>query len=452
MIAGALNFTLGLQANQFLNSLGASSGKLLGLLGAANAIQSAFGKMWGAVEQGGKLKDVAAAASLSVKDLYQLQQAFTNVGASAESVPAVINKLRRTLAGGEQNNLITQLGLDPATLGRMNPAEQFSQVAAALAKINVNARAGAAQALFGREGAQTIQQIANSGNDFAGAMQRAAADAEVWQKTSATFDDIQDRLTELQAHVNTLWATLAGALIQAFNEGRLDEVITDILVTGIQAGLALIPAMFVKLGEILLRVFQTPLAYLQAGIEFAIDQAVNNPKVRALLKLTPAGGLAIAGLDALGVTSGQPSSFQDILNERLAEGVKFNLGTGEFGINDISESANGLLSESLAKSGGLLGGLQERLGELVSRLPQGNGAAAVATTESFEAGKTKAAFAATEIEKMGGTIFGLGRGFGGGDDARQTTTNTKKTADILATHTAILKDIAPALKLVGINI
>lgn len=425
---GALNFTLGLQANQFLNSLGIASGKLIGFLGVVNGIQAAFGKMWAAVQQGGKLTDLAASASLTVKDLYQLQQAFINVGASADAVPSIINRLRRTLAGGEQDGLLAQLGLDPAALAGMNPAAQFESVAAALAKIDVNARANAAQQIFGREGAATIQQIANSGNDFASAMQRASADAQTWQNVSGAFDAIADKVTEVQAHIQTLWAQLAGALIQAFNEGQLTEVITDIIVTGFQAGLAVVPAMFAKLGEILLRTFETPLLYLQAGIEYAIDQAVNNPTVRKLLQLSVGGAAVVAGLDAAGITSSQPSTFAEILAARREEGLKFNLGS-EFGMGDISDAANSFLNESLGKAGDILGGLSERLGSLAGRLPPGSSGAAGTGAVDFEKSKGMKTDV-TDIEKMGGVLLGLGRGFGG-DEARQTANNTRRTADLL---------------------
>jgi hypothetical protein len=412
MIAGALNFTLGLQANQFLNTLGASSGKLLGLLGVANGISGAFRKMWEAVEQGGKLTDVAAAASLTVKQLYQLEQAFTNVGASADSVPGIINKLRRTLASGEQNGLLAQLGLDPAQLAAMDPAAQFEKVASAIAKVNVNSRAGAAQALFGREGAQTIQQIANSGSEFAEAMQRASADAEVWQNVSATFDTIADQVTELEAHIKTVWANLAGALIEAFREGRIGEVLTDILVSSFQAGFAALPGLviggLVKIGEVLLRIIQEPLLYMQTTVDYIVEKI------------------------QLGT-----GSFAELLAANRENGLDF------FGANmgDIGAFADAQIKAGIAAGGAVLSGLNERLSGFSSRLPQGgSGAAAAPGPELSFSKRERSRTDFTDIEKMGGVLNGLGRGFGG-DDNRQTANNTKRAADLLA---SIDKKIGPA--------
>lgn len=428
-MTGALNFTLGLQANQFLNSLGVASGKLVGFLGVANGIQMAFHKMWAAIEQGGQLKDLAAAASLSVKDLYRLQRAFKEVGASADSVPAVMNRLRRTLGSGQQDGLLASIGLDPKALGSMNPAAQFEAVARALAKLNVNARSQAAQQIFGREGAMTIQQIANSGNEFSEAMQAASADAGIWQKVANAFDSIADKIAAIQDHIKTLWALLAGALIQAFNEGKLAEVITDIIVTGFQAALAVIPGLFAKLGEVLLRAFQVPLAYLQAGMEYAIDQAVNNPKLRLFMKITSYGSSELM-MKALGIGQGGPaSSFEEIFRNRMAEGVKFNLGSGEFGMGDISNAANGALGSGFASAKELFAGLGGRLGELVGRLPQAQIAAFAGGAGGGIGGANKTS-EATSIEKMGGVLLGLGRGFGG-DEARQTANNTRRTNQLL---------------------
>jgi hypothetical protein len=43
----------------------------------------------------------------------------------------------------------------------------------------------------------------------------------------------------------------------------------------------------------------------------------------------------------------------------------------------------------------------------------------------------------TSLEKMGGVLLGLGRGFGG-DEAKQTAQNTRRTADLLARTNELL--------------
>ena len=420
MNAGALNFTLGLQANQFLNGLGASSAKLLGFLGVADGVTATFNKMWSAIEKGGALKDLAASASVTVKDLYQLQRGFKDVGASADAVPSILNRLRRTLAGGEQNNLLQQLGLDPDTIARMNPAAQFEKISQAMARLNVNARSQAATALFGREGASAVMQIANSGNDFADAMKRASADAGIWDSVSNAFDAIGDKVTELQAHIETMWAQLAGALIQAFNEGRLAELLTDIFTTSIRAAFDALPGLavggFVKLGELLIRIFQEAFIVAQTTMDYLVDQIASR---------LPGGGAA--------------SSFSELLGNNRA-----NTDWNIFGasLTDISDYANSMIASGLAAGGQDLAELSKRLGEFVTRLPQGDRANsnAIGGDGITKSGKSlKTDF--TDIEKMGGVLLGLGRGFGG-DDARRTADNTRKTAELLGTTNKILGDMA----------
>ena len=381
MISGSLQFTLGLQANQFLNALGLSSGKLLGFTSAAAAVQTAFTKMWSAVQQGGQLRDLAAGAGVSVKSLYQLQEAFQQVGASADRVPPMLLRMQRALGTDEGRNVLSSMGLDPESLGRLEAADQFDQIAAALGRLNVNAQSSIAFKLFGREGAMTFRQIAASGNDFSDALRRASGDANVWQKVAFQFDAIGDKLTEIQGRLRTMWALLAGSMIQAFAEGSLSELITDLIVTGVQAALDVLPAMFLKLGEILLRALEPLFIGIQAGMEYALDKGLeavsNNPVLKGIAAALP-GGAAAALLPA----GWKADAFSEIYARRKAEGVRFNFGTGEYGLQDISHEANALLAAALQTAGGRLGSLKERLLELIGRLPQGEGRRAPAEAEA----------------------------------------------------------------------
>jgi hypothetical protein len=439
---GALNFTLGLQANQFLNSANISTKALLGLTAAGAMLNTAFNKMWTAIEQGGALKDLAASASVTVKELYQLQRGFKDVGASADAVPSILNRLRRTLAGGEQHSLLKSMGLDPKAISQMNPAEQFEKIAAAMARLNVNARSQAATALFGREGAMAVMQIANSGNDFADAIQRATRSAGIWDSVAGAFDEIGDKLSELEADTSAMWAALAGALIRAFQTGRLAEVISDIVSTGFQAGLSVVPALFVKLGEILLTAFQVPLAYLKTGIDESLESLIFgkslDPKVAKILE---ARGFNPADATNLNLTG-----------ETFDQKLKQNIDLNRIAIEElIAPAANEFLDESFGSAKEMLAGLFDRITTLAAELDNGSKTRSSAVgSEGFTSSSKSTKPDFTAIEKMGGVLNGLGRGFGG-DDARRTADNTRKTAEILSHQTKILSDIGPALRLLGVN-
>jgi len=416
---GALNFTLGLQANQFLNSLGVASGKLVGFLGVANGIQMAFHKMWGAIQTGGKLNDLAASANLTVKQLYQLQRAFDEVGASADSVPAVVNKLRRTMGSGEQNNLLSGIGLDPAKLGRMDPAKQFEAIAASLSRLDVNARSNAAQKLFGREGAATAMQIANSGKDFAEAMKAAESDAEIWSRVAKSFDEIGDKIVRITKRIDTMWAAITGALNEAFKRGALTEILTDIIGTTLQAGVAMAIPSFLKLGEVLMIALQRPLLYLQASLEYALtifDSLVAGQDLEGSIQryMRKKAGLK---------DDSDPNSFGEIFKNRMQRGLEFNFGTGDFGLTDVSAAVNKLFGEGAQDAGGLLAGLKARLLALL-----GSGGTTNAGGGGVPFGGAAKNIDATSIEKMGFIFNGRGSS---ADYARITAENTRRTNTLL---------------------
>lgn len=473
MISGALNFTLGLQADSFLRNLNVASGKLLGFVGASASISAAFNKMWASIEQGGKLTDLAASAGVSVKELYQLQRAFEAVGASADSVPAIINRLRRTLATGEQNGLLAQLGLDPNSLAGFDPSKQFMMIAAALSKVGENSRAAAAQAIFGREGAATMQQIANSGNDLADAFARAAGDAAIWDRYANRFDAIADTANEIKGHLNTAWAGFTGGIAPAMQQ--VMDYLNSIDFGGFGARLGNeISLVFesIKL-EKFSQYFELSLKsathevskYMLSQIidwgiagEAAMNQAgKNGPGFWSKLGTGSLGvGAGLLGLwNQVGANIGVPGA-EEMANKRIQQAYDL---FDKIGANDGI-----LMKMSDAFVSGVKGGknpFAEQLIKLRDDLQQGVDQAFRSETKpnrsssndlalNFgKASRAKSDF--TDIEKMGGVLLGLGRGFGD-DEARMTAQNTQKIAEILKLHTKILSDIAPALKLVGVNL
>src|ERR1043166_5451873 len=302
MIAGALEFTLGLQANQFLGQLGLSSQGLLSFFGVVGSIESAFHKMWEAVEKGGALKDLAAKTDTSVKSLYELQFAFEQVGASIEGVGPMILKLQRQLGSDEGRGMLQNLGLDPSKLKGQESVDQIEAVIGALQKLNPSQQAAAAFNLFGREGGATALQLARSGHEFHDAIKDAEPMADVWQRVAVSFDEITDKVLKIKHIIETGWAAAAGAIVAAFkSEGLIGvfSLITDGIVLAFKSAVTFFPPVLAKIGEILLRVLEVPLTYLQAGMEYAIQQAINNPLVKGIIQLLPGGAALSFGLDQI---------------------------------------------------------------------------------------------------------------------------------------------------------
>lgn len=418
-MAGVIEYTLGLEANNFLRTLGLASGRVLSFAAIGQTIQSAVGQMWNAIERGGNLNDMAAAASLSVAELYKLRRGFEDVGAAAENVPLVVNKFRRILASGDADDVLAQMGLDPKALSKLDAATQLDSVAQALSRLNGQSRSAAAFNLFGREGATVMLQIANSGKDFSDAMGRASADANVWGKVATTFDTISDKVKEIEAHIQTMWATLAGAMIQSFKEGRLADTLFDIFNTVFDAVGAALPDLFigglVKIGEILLRVLNTPLIYLQSALDAIIQGwfgiIAQIPGVR----------------DALGIPENfMPEDWDTIVKRNKENGLDF------FGANfgDMSTYAQEHIGNGASNAAEIMAKLWERLNNEVGKLPS-----EISPTKKGEvvdlSKPDRKKVSVTEIEKMGGILAGIGRGFGGSDFARSTADNTRRSAEIL---------------------
>lgn len=406
MIAGSLQFTLGLQANQFLNALGVSSSKLVGFTAVANALSNVMAKMWASIQQGGNLTDLAAGAGISVKALYQLQEAFKQVGASADRVPAIMLRLQRTLGTSEGRSALASLGLDPKQLAAADPAAQMERIGQAMARMNSNAAGAAAFKLFGREGATTMRQIAASGTDFSDAIRRASADANVWQKVAFEFDAIADKVTEIEGRMKTMWALFTGAAIQAFRTGQLSELITDIIVTGFKGALDILPGIIQQLGVILEGLFPRVFEPLRGAFEdiadAAFDQYKNNPgRAREI------------------------EAARTLLNQKLA--ARGRSLVGESGAVPRS-SAPDLLAQGMAAAGGRFSGLNERMLALIAGLTQGSGTIGGAGAATFGGGLKLQSPNVTSIEKLGFIFNGKSSAT---DYARATADNTRKTVGLL---------------------
>ena len=341
-MAGVLQFSLGLETSNFLRSIGVASGSVLSFAAISNGVRTVANHLWDAVERGGKLTDMAAAAAVSVGELYKLQRGLENVGSQADGAANLVVKLRRAI-GGEGADALKAIGLDPETLGRSSPTEQLAKISEALGKLGANSRASAAFKIFGREreGANAMLQIANSGRDFASAMERAAADASVWDNVSSTFDAMADKVSEIKAHLQTLWATLAGALIQSFKDGSLAETIFDIFNTAFDALGAALPSLLlgglVKVGESLLRILSEPFMHMVT----MIDQAI--------LKASKFLGF-------------------NVQDQSYSENLEANKAALRGLFPDMSEYALGAFKEGAERAGKVFSELGERLSAKAARL------------------------------------------------------------------------------------
>lgn len=335
---GALTFTLGLETQNFLRGLGLASGGIFSLIGAAQAVSKLMGSAWSAIGDGGRLFDLSARTGATVKDLYQLEEAFKMVGLSGDKVAPMLVRLQRGLGGVS----------DPAK-ELLNLAREIG--ASGPEGINL------AKRIFGRESTGDIMQLARQVDDFAQSLKETDRASTKAQQTAAAFDRIGDSIQRIKTRLRGMWLDVAAemapamekglnAMTEAFRTGRVSELIAESLKLGFSTILDFAPAIFEKLGVIIIKALEKPLTFFQAGLEYAIqklgEQVMANPVARAFMNgLMGPGGIPFNLWAAKNLPMGYTAEpFQDIWKRWQETGPRFDVGLGEVGIPDMAKDAD----------------------------------------------------------------------------------------------------------------
>lgn len=474
MASGVLEFAIGLTTGSFLSKLGEADGRLKGFIGSMLSLGAITEGVMKSIEKGAGLEALHKRTGESVRDLYMLQQGFKAAGLSADSAQEVLLHMQRAIGGvnemGESTpDIFRRMGLNIEDLKTLNAPQQLLAITNALGNLNSTSAAMASSSIFGRMGYADIIQLKNSMGEVTEAMRGGATEGAKWQRVSAAFEQIeislnrvksigmgffagiaeglvpalQRGLTWLQSWQTTLTAIgqsigrYLGALVEAFKEGRLGELIGLSLQTGFDSFMVLLPGLFEKMGAMLLKTFETPLIYLQAGMEYAMTAAAHafftSNAFQVIVKaLDPTGGVAATIAAAYVGDSGKPD-FAQILKDRKELGVQFDLGSGAFGIKDIDKDANSRLQAALAQIKTISKPLSDMIAGLMKNVP---GLPASAPTKSNAEGanldsKGHYKFEGTELEKMG---FVMGGGNPALDYARRTARATEQIATLLNVH------------------
>jgi hypothetical protein len=458
-MANVLSFTLGLEASKFISQMGIASHSVIEFLAVGELVRKGFEKTWSAIERGGQLNDLSARTKETVSNLYSMEEAFKVVGIGADKVGGMTLKLQKAMSGvsdtGEATaGLFGAMGLNLEQLKKADGVTQITRIGEALGKLDKNSAAGIAGKIFGREGAGDILQISRDMESFTETVKDSQKEAALFARNAAAFDKIGDTLVRIKSKTEGFFAGIAAGaapsiqavedainkidftgfgeqlgvmlhgFINAFKSDNAWKLIADTISFGFEAAVDLAPGIFAKLGIVLLEVFKTPIAYLQAGIEYAIDQAVNNPVIRKFLSYTTMGASETA-FKGLGLgEGGDAESFQSILNKRLAIGPEyFTQGNTTGAMNAEVTAELKRRFEDVKKNWGDL------FGEFKSFAVDGKaiGVAGGGTPSQLDLTKiTKPDVSA--LEKIG---FVIGTGVGGNDHARETARNTATTVNLL---------------------
>lgn len=470
-MAGVLSFTLGLETSKFLSGLGMASGQILSLAGAMQALNRVGGGVWDAIERGGALNDLSARTGQSVGSLFQLQEAFKVAGVSGDAVAPMLLRVQKALGGiGDQgektDELFARMGLSMGGLKGMNGPQQIEAIAKALEKMPRDQAANVASQIFGREGFGNIMQIAGDMKGFSASLKETVQQAAMVERTAEAFDLIGDTVGKIKTKVGGLFTgiaegvapalqalldfvngvdwvgigqnigTMLNGLAEAFKMGELGGLLMETFRAAFDSlpGLAL--AGLQKLGVLMIKAFETPLLYLQAGFDYAIEQMMVNPKVRALMAAST-GGASEKILQSLGVQTGDARSFQDVFAERKQTGLEFVMPG--LGLDEMEENADKNLNEAWEKFKASFSGVADRIMTLGQSTFKTPGKPKKEEEESgLGSGKGGGSDGLSEWEKMGLVIGG---GMSGSDYARSTAENTKSMGVTLRN---IERKLAPA--------
>lgn len=459
-MSGELKFSLGLVTGGFLSGLAGADARVKGFIGGLISLGAITRGVMGAIGEGADLERLHKRTGETVGDLVKIQEGFQAAGLSSEEAGSALFVMQKSLGGVDEmgkgtSKTFERMGLSMSKLKAMGAPEAMRQIVGALGKMNQSEAAKSASTIFGRGNAGNMMELARSTGAFAEGMAQAAGKAKLMQDNAASFQQLIITTRQIKDNVSEMFVGIAAgaapaiqqvadmlkgvdiaglgkglgnylsALVQAFKEGSLSELIGETFKTGFDLAVAFLPGMFEKMGYLLLKAFESPLNWLQAGITYTINQLANNPKLRNLMAVATAGASEAIG-SALGLFGGS-ATFEDILKEQKEKGLGLNFGTGEFGLSDINDDSNQRLAEAKANMGKITAPLMEMIDGLVARAPAAKKSADIlkGTAAESGAGSYKPEF--TSLEKMGFVMSGLGNT----DLAQRTANATERMAELM---------------------
>jgi hypothetical protein len=441
MSSNSLTWILGLDASGFHKELeGAKeavsegfkeafadlAAPLAGVIASVGSVAEIMEGIHGAVELGDDMVNLSNRTGIAVDQLMMLRRLFKDSGVEAEKIGPSLGKMSKYLEAaattGEGAPLLKKQGLDPKKLIGEKPDQAFRNIGASIAAIpNSLERSAAAMAIFGKSGSELLQVFMNPDFKDAGDISKTAS---AMAENAYLFKEAHDELEHVGAKIQGYFIGLAGPVMAAMEplldladhldlsavgeemgsllgnlatdfDKQFEEVFEDL---GDMLGrlVAAIPAIVVglfgvvmglveKLGQALLFAFHTPLDYLQASIQYAIE-------------LLMAGMSKIPGLNKItGMQGFKASSFDEILKQTQAEGN---------GATQLTRENQKDSTEDIKQGGRILG---DALKDIVSPL-KGAFTASDATKEqlSEEREKSRKKY---QIDLSGGEdAEGLGKG------------------------------------------
>lgn len=467
-MSGLLAFSLGLNAGGFTSALSGANNRLkaftasaLSLPGIGTALGASLasigstaavvGGVFKAIEKGAALEDLSKRTGVAVGEIYSLQRGFSAAGLAAEDAAPALFLMQRALGGvnemGEStSDAFSRLGLSVGALKNLSGPQQLQAVLARIGRLNQTDAAKISSSIFGRSQAANMIQLARSTQEFGEAIKSSASQAALFERNAAAFEKIERGLAKLKNKTSGLFAGLAEgaapgiqavldalntidltgigvqlgniltAFGQAFREGKLAQLIGDTFKFGFEAAVVMAPVIFAKLGVALLKAFETPLIYLQTGMEWVIQQ------VMAGISKIPKLG------EWMGLKDFKAQSFSEVLADRKETGLEFF--TQGNTTEAMQESLNQYWDDQKEVLKGKWSEYSNVVQGFVARAPKNSAdkrAAGKAGAETPASEPYKPEF--TQFEKMGFVMSGMNNP--ATEYARSTAANTARSVALL---------------------
>lgn len=225
------------------------SGLGAGATAAALAI-TGFGR---AMNEGGRLADLADRTGETVRELVALERAFSTAGLGAGALPAAFSRVQLALSGvneegGRTDQALRRLGLSASQLLPLSGGERFRALADAFGRVGDAAtRTGLAVQIFGRSGAEMLQVFA-SPEGLSAAEEETRALGEAMERNARAFDRVGDALSIWKVRLLEVQTTLAERILPMLElAAKLIKSVNPSLLAG--AGVALAGALTLGLAS-----------------------------------------------------------------------------------------------------------------------------------------------------------------------------------------------------------
>jgi len=364
--------------------------KMIGIAAGAFAINKLISSGMNVVEMGAKLSELSTRTGVTVQDLTVLREAFETTGVGADEGTSAIGKMQRALGGISEDGLPTnktfeKLGLNMEELKKARPEEALNKIGDAISEFgDINERASLACNIFGKTGQTMLQYF-----DETGAIEKVKKSMgdlpDIMQKNAGLFREISDNLQLIKHKGAGFFAGIMeglapaikkmtdyldsidlsgkgrsigqffGTVIEAFNQGKLGELIGLSLQVGLGKALQWFFEAFIKL----IGIIATGLGrMLKAALTFKdTDEVVKNMTEEAKKSSGMGSEVKTASEKLTELWGGlreaaqkKAEELQTQSNERRVYGDKSLGGT------PVLKTGFDIASDRLSKIGGFVGG------------------------------------------------------------------------------------------------